>query len=379
MKCKRCKREIADNSIYCNWCGHKQISEPRAIKVPPPKYNGKSYHNQITVDGERTYISAATEDEYYAKVRAAKLKLIEIQKNRPKLSLGTAIDLYIKDNDSVLSPSTINAYKSYRKTRFKAYMEKGVSSINYQQMVNEESVKLKPKTVHNAWRLVTVSLGHAGEEIPTVNLPAKAKPQKAWLDFQQIQTFTSVLRGKPYELGALLALNGLRRSELLHLTAEDVDLENNIIHVRGASVIGLNNKLTDKETNKNKTSTRDVHIVIPRLHELIRGKKGRLITTNPTTLYGSINGLCVKHGLPKVGVHGLRHSYCSLAHHLGWSEVTVMREGGWADKATVHDVYTHLAAQDADADISKMVQFFAEKPKENPCGCNEETTPKTTV
>jgi integrase len=258
-------------------------------------------------------------------------------------------------------------------------MEKDVSAINYQQMINEESVKLKAKTVHNAWRLVTGSLRHAGEEIPAVNLPAKTKPQKAWLDFQQIQTFTSVLRGKPYELGALLALNGLRRSEILHLTSDDVDTDKGIIHVRGASVIGLNNKLTDKETNKNKTSTRDVHIVIPRLNELIRGKKGRLITTNPTTLYGLINDLCVKHGLPKVGVHGLRHSYCSLAYHLGWSEATVMREGGWADKATVHDVYTHLAAQDADADISKMVQFFTEKPKENPCGCSEETTPKTTA
>ena len=379
MKCKKCKRDLPDNSIFCNWCGCKQLSEPRAIKVPPPKYNGKSYYNQVTVDGERIYVSAATEEEYYAKARAAKLKLIEIQKNRPKLSLGTAIDRYINDNDSVLSPSTINAYKSYRKTRFKAYMEKDVSAINYQQMINEESVKLKAKTVHNAWRLVTGSLRHAGEEIPIVNLPAKAKPQKAWLDFQQIQTFTSVLRGKPYELGALLALNGLRRSEILHLTSDDVDTDKGIIHVRGASVIGLNNKLTDKETNKNKTSARDVHIVIPRLSELIRGKNGRLITTNPTTLYGLINDLCVKHGLPKVGVHGLRHSYCSLAYHLGWSEATVMREGGWADKATVHDVYTHLASQDADADISKMVQFFTEKPKENPCGCNEETTPKTTA
>lgn len=380
MKCKKCKRDLPDNSLFCNWCGYKQITEPRAIKVPPPKYNGKSFYNQVTVDGERTYVSAATEEEYYAKARAAKLKLIEIQKNRPKLSLGTAIDRYIKDNDSVLSPSTINAYKSYRKTRFQNYMEKDVSSINYQQMINEESVKLKPKTVHNAWRLVTGSLRHAGEEIPTVNLPAKAKPQKAWLDFQQIQTFTSVLRGKPYELGALLALNGLRRSEILHLTSDDVDTDKGIIHVRGASVIGLNNKLTDKETNKNKTSTRDVHIVIPRLNELIRGKKGRLITTNPTTLYGSINDLCEKHGLPKVGVHGLRHSYISLCFHLKWDMQTVMREGGYSNTQTVNEVYRHLAAADANADVERARAFFASSAK--PCtesNASAITTPKTTA
>lgn len=358
MKCKKCKRDIADNSIYCNWCGYKQLAEVNEIKVPPPKHNSKAWYNQVTVDDERVYVSAATEEEYYAKARAAKARLIEIQKRRPKLTLGTAIDNYIKDNDAVLSPSTINCYQSMRKVRFQKYMDLDVAGIPYQRMINEESKKVKPKTVHNAWRLVTASLNHAGEEVPSVNLPAKARVDKQWLDYEQIKLFCKVLYGKPYEIGALLALNGLRRSEILHLSAEDVDLAAGIIHVRGASVIGLNNKLTDKDTNKNKLSSRDVHIAIPRLTELIRGKEGRLIATNPTTLYGAINGLCEKHGLPKVGVHGLRHSFASLAYHLNWSEATTMREGGWANTDTVHRVYTHLANQDANADIERMKQFF---------------------
>lgn len=344
--------------MYCPWCGAKQIIEASEIKVPPPKHNTKAWYNQVTVNGERVYISAETEDEYYAKARAAKANLIEIQKSRPRLTLGTALDRYIKDNDSVLSISTVNAYISYRKTRFTGYMDRDVGAINYQKMVNEESRKVKPKTVHNAWRLVTAALNHAGEAVPSVNLPRKAKADRPWLDYEQIQTFTSVLCGKPYELGALLALNGLRRSEILHLTSDDVDLSGGIIHIRGASVVGLSNKLVDKSTNKNKTSARDVHIVIPRLTELIRGKNGRLITTNPTTLYGLVNGLCERNGLPPVGVHGLRHSFASLAYHLGWSEATTMREGGWANTDTVHRVYTHLANQDANADIKKMIDFY---------------------
>lgn len=360
MKCKsvRCKREIPENSIFCPWCGFRQIAEANEVKVPPPKRNSKAWYNRIMVGDERVYISAKTEDEYYAKARAAKANLIEIEKSRPKLSLGTAIDNYIKDNDAVLSPSTVNAYKSYRKTRFKKYMDKDVSEINWQRMVNEESKLVKPKTVHNAWRLVTGALSHANVDFTTVNLPQKGKADRPWLDYQQIKILLDKIKGKPYELGALLALNGLRRSEILHLTADDVDTNNGIIHVRGASVIGLNNKLTDKETNKNQTSTRDVHIVIPRLNELIRGKEGRLITTNPTTLYGLINGLCEKNGLPQVGVHGLRHSFASLAYHLNWSEATTMREGGWSNPDTVHRIYTHLANQDANADIERMKQFF---------------------
>jgi len=361
MKCKstRCKREIPDNAIFCPWCGFRQVLAADEIKVPQPKRKGNKWYAQMMVGDQRVYISEDSEEEYYAKARAAKSGLLEIKKAAPKLSLGTAIDNYIKDNDQVLSPSTINAYKSYRKTRFQPYMDMDVKDVPYQQMINGESKRLKPKTVHNAWRLVTAALGHANRPYPQVNLPRKAKQDRQWLDYDQIKAFCGAIKGKPYEVGALLALNGLRRSELLHLTAEDVDTKAGIIHIRGASVVGLNNKLVDKQTNKNETSARDVHIVIPRLTELIKAKEGRLVTTNPTTLYGLINKLCEKHGLPQVGVHGLRHSFASLAYHLGWSEATTMREGGWANTDTVHRVYTHLANADANADIAKMREFFS--------------------
>lgn len=358
MKCKKCKREIERNSIFCNWCGHKQLQDKTEILVPEPRKKGNKWVAQVRMEEERVYVSADSETEYYIKARAAKKKLLAIKKAGPRLTLGTAIDNYIKDNDSVLSPSTINAYKSYRKTRFQHYMDEDVRLINWQRMINEEARTKSPKTVHNAWRLVTASLGRAEIPVPEVNLPQKHRVDRPWLDYEQIQTFCEVLRGKPYELGALLALNGLRRSELLHLTAEDVDCDAGIIFVRGASVIGSNNKLIDKPTNKNSTSTRIVHIVNPRLTDLILGREGRLVTTNPTTLYGSINDCCRSVGLPEVGVHGLRHSFASLAYHLQWSEATTMREGGWANTDTVHKVYTHLAAADANADIERMKQFY---------------------
>jgi integrase len=122
-----------------------------------------------------------------------------------------------------------------------------------------------------------------------------------------------------------------------------------------------------KETNKNASSTRDVHIVIPRLETLLKGISGALVTVKPNTPYIEINRVCKAVGLPQVGVHGLRHSFASLAYHLGWSEATTMREGGWSNSKTVHDIYTHLAAQDANADIERMRQFYtAEKPNDSP-------------
>ena len=37
MLCKNCKRDIDDDSIFCKWCGEKQIRERRKkgeVKVP---------------------------------------------------------------------------------------------------------------------------------------------------------------------------------------------------------------------------------------------------------------------------------------------------------------------------------------------------------
>lgn len=356
----RCKHERAPlHSTFCPDCGARLIQQRGEVKVPVPKRKGNLWFSQMMVGGERVYISADTEEEYYAKAKAAKTGLIETKKAAPRITLGTAIDNYINDNDAVLSPSTINAYRSYRRTRFAGYMDADVEQINYQRMVNEECRKVAPKTVHNAYRLVTASLKHANIPIPPVNLPQKHKADRPWLDYQQISILLDKCKGKPYELGILLGLHGLRRSEILHLTSDDIDTERGLIYVRGASVIGENNKLTDKNTNKTTASSRVVNIVIPRLNDVVEGKQGRLLQTNPTTLYGLINNLCEKNGLPQVGVHGLRHSFASLAYHLGWSEMTTMREGGWSDPTVVHSIYTHLAAQDANEDIQKMRDFFA--------------------
>ena len=357
MKCKHERAPL--HATFCPDCGARLMQERGEIKVPVPTHKGNKWYAQLIVSGERAYVSGDSEAEYYALARATKLELIERKKAAPKITLGTAIDNYIKDNDAVLSPSTINAYKSYRKTRFKGYMSADVRQINYQRMVNEEARTNAPKTVHNAWRLVTASLKHAHAPTPEVNLPQKRKAERPWLDYEQIGTFLISLHGKPYELGALLALNGLRRSEILHLTADDIDKDRGLIHVRGASVVGEGNALIDKATNKTSSSSRDVHIVIPRLNEVIGDKKGRLITTNPTTMYGLINRLCEKNGLPKVGVHGLRHSYISLCFHLGWNMQTVMQQGGYSNPQVVNEVYRHLAAQDANADIDRMKKFYS--------------------
>ena len=361
MKCKKCKRTIEDNSIYCNWCGYKQIADSTELRVPKPtRREDGTWTARIMVAGERVRVDGNTEDEYYQKAKAAKAGLYEIKKAAPKITLRTAIDNYIKNNENILSPSTIRGYNTYKNNRFAKWIDKPADCIDYQRMVNDELRYVQPKTVLNAYRLVTASLHASGFDPPDVNLPKAPRKERPWLDYEQIVTFLAAIRGKDCELGALLALHGLRRSELLHLAAEDIDIKKGRIFVHGASVVGSNHQLVSKETNKNITSTRTVNIVIPRLNDVIEGKKGQLITGNPNSLWRQINRVCKDNGLPQVGVHGLRHSYISLCFHLGWDMQTVMYQGGYANIQTINDVYRHLAAQDANADIKRMKDFFRE-------------------
>lgn len=366
MLCKYCGKTIEDDSVFCRICGAKLVREKRKkvkeIRVPKPRQLASGeWGAQVMVNGRREFVKGWTEQEYTDKARALKAGVIEAKERHEPLTVGAAIDRYLSDNSRVLSPSTIKGYKSVRKHRFQALMGKDVHdpAVNWQAAVNEEAGDVSEKTLSNAWHLVTVSLGAAGADVPKVRLPKIPKADRPWLDYEQIKTFLSVIRGEDCEMAALLALHSLRRSELLALTADSVDLKKGTIAVRGAAVYNEDGELVQKKTNKTRTSTRTVPIMIPRLKELVKGASGRLVTTAPNTAYVQINRICEENGLPKVGVHGLRHSFASLAYHLGWSEATTMQVGGWNDSQTVHAIYTHLAAQDRNRDVRKMQEYYA--------------------
>lgn len=358
MKCKRCKREIPDNSIFCNWCGHQQLTASTDVRVPVPRRKGNTWYAQVMIADERVYISADSEDEYYAKARAAKTRQIEIKKCPAKMTLGEAMKAYIKANDATLSPSTLKAYKSYAEHRFPKYADQQIDRIDFQRMINEESKLVSPKTVKNAWRLATAAMRYKDVDPPDINLPQAQKNERPWLDYEQVKVFCTAVRGKECELPSLMALNGLRRSEILYLTADDIDITNAIIAIHGARVVSPDGGYVDKDIAKNATSTRSVKIIIPRLLELLRNRTGRLVTAHPSAIHKQINRICRQNGLPEVGFHGLRHSYISLGFHLGVQDLTIASQVGHATVATTHNIYRHLAERDRETELKRVSDFF---------------------
>ena len=336
------------------------------MKVPEPrKLDSGTWFIQLRLAGESIPVTALTAKE--CKDAAALIKAEYLNgKRRQKassasLTLSEGIDNYISARSNTLSPSTIRGYR-YIQKRFGSVMNKPMKSVkNWQAVVNAEAKKYNAKTLKNSWMFVSSVLRENGIDPGKVTLPQVVLENRPWLDPAEITTFINAARGTKGEIPALLALHSLRRSEIAGLTWDKVDLKNKTIRIEGATVYDADNKLVDKETNKNKSSRRTVPIMIPELQvalEAVPDKTGKVVDCSPNSICGRINTLCRQSDLPQVGVHGMRRSFASLGYHLGLSEREVMEMGGWSDTATMHRIYIKLAEADKKKARNKMTKFY---------------------
>lgn len=385
MNCRICKRKIPDNSLYCNWCGTYQLAKKtKTISVPTPKQLPSGAW-RIWLEREKKSITADTPDDCISQATEYR-KQWEIDEAAglhippPQVAtLYSVIESYIASREPIRSPSTIEGYNVILRNRFKDYMQQDVNTIDFQQMINDEvSSGISAKTIRNAWGLVSAAISEMDIVTKPPTLPRVARHDRCWLDYGQINTFLSAIYGSEYEIAALLALHSLRKSELLGLRLSDYDPGKQIIHVRGALLRTANGYLYS-ELNKTDSSSRDVPIIIPRLTILLDNiynnnllsssqashqNTDKLIVEVPRDgIYKAINQACLSVGLPPVGIHGLRHSFASLAYHLGWKKKSTMQVGGWSNSKVLDEIYTHNA--DLHSDVETMLTFFVQNSVQN--------------
>ena len=343
------------------------------MKVPKPrKLKCGTWFIQLRLDGESIPITAASEKECIRQATLLKAEKIATGKatktDKKSMTVGHAIDQYIARRDSILSPATIRGYRILRENRFQSMMGKNIYSVTQKEWqtacnLEAKNPKCSAKTLKNAWGLVSSVISETtGQPAPKVTLPQIVPNERPFLDPDQVKKFISLVHGTDVEIPALLALSSLRRSEILALTWENVDLTRKMIKVQGAVVPDENNKMIYKAENKNKTSNRIVPIMIGELFSALQDAKrdsGAVVTGNPLTIWKKINRICKSAGLPEVGIHGLRHSFASLAYHLQVPEKIVMEIGGWSDNQTMRKIYTHIAKSDLERYSKEFENFYA--------------------
>jgi len=334
----------------------------RSIPTPERLPSG-NWRVRITVGGKQYSITDRYKETALARALAMRDGR-EKEKTVPRKSLGAVVDEYIELRSNVLSPATIRSYNTSRKYRFRDYMDLPLADLDrqtLQRMVNEEAQRVSAKSVRNAWGLVTAALAEYNINYKGINLPPIPRHERPYLTHTEILTFCRAVTGERCEIPALLALCSLRLSEIAALDWKDVNTRKNTITVRGAVVRGPYG-YEEKQTNKTASSSRTVPIIIPQLRKLLAKKgTGKVFTGTPNSVYTDVNKVCRRAGLPEVGVHGLRHSFASLCHHLGIPELECAKMGGWKDLGTMRKIYTHLSEQDMTDAGARLQAFFCDK------------------
>lgn len=336
------------------------------MKVPEPrKLKSGNWFIQMRLGGQSFSITDSNKSECIHQAELLKAAYRAGNKPTKAVTLKAAMKSYIDNKRNVLSPSTIRGYVSIMNNRYQDVMGQPLDKINWQAVVNVDAADHKPKTVKNGWRFVCSVMRENGVTPPNVALPQVVKNEHPYLEPEQIKPFIEIIKKEPCCIAALLGLHSLRRSEIVGLTWDNVDLENGLLDIHGSMVYDEKSRLIRKDTNKNVSSRRTVPIMIPALSEALNAvptdqRVGCVVTVTPNAIRKQINRACRKNGFPEIGVHGLRHSFASLAFSsdVGMSEREVMEIGGWSDSQTVHRIYEHLARKNRLKAANRMSAFF---------------------
>ena len=345
------------------------------MKVPKPKrLPSGNWNIYMRLGGEPISITKATAQECTREAKLVKAEYLAGKRSavNREVSEKTLAELeadFIKHHKAVWSPSTQRSYESYKKHRFKKYADRRIMDIKWQDMINDELEHASPKTVKNGWGLASAALKHAGVPVPDVKLAQCPVNEIPFLQPDEVLKFCETIRGKPYELAALLMLHGLRLSEVKAVTWKNIDTKHGTISVHGSAVRGPDG-IVQKQTNKNKTSERIVPIIIQRLSDLADQEgKGKdpseaVVKTNPSNLLEDVKRGCREAGVTETTCHGLRHSYACLLYQIpGVTDRQIMKWGGWSNIQTMHKIYIRIASEDEKRATEAAKSFFT--PQQN--------------
>lgn len=181
-----------------------------------------------------------------------------------------------------------------------------------------------------------------------------------------------------YELALFM---GLRRSEILGLKESDADIVSGMIDIHTTRHRVDGEDITADTKTKRSTRTLampDILLIdIARLLQVHRDFKyektdwliqdGFGNPLSPQALSSRLVRLEKKKGLPRVTVHGLRHTFASLLHSKGVDMAQISAELGHGNLTTTQNVYMHIIKSPSQSSrgIASTINTFVDS--EKPC------------
>lgn len=246
------------------------------------------------------------------------------KRKRPKkdMTVQEAIECYVEYKRNKLSPKTIREYTRLPNRLSKAFLSTLISKVD-QDCIDDEINALRcrkkhsgdalaPKTINNYINQVSTVIKHYNKNAD-YNLEM-LPDNKPLLDtdiyiptreeVNELLEYTSFHDPKYYIAFALAAKCGLRRSEIIALTPEDI-VDGNI-YIKSAMVLDENNEYVTKGT-KTADSTRIVPI--PEQLEYRIKKMGYIYKGYPHSIGKALSRIQDEMGMKRFSLHKLRHYY----------------------------------------------------------------------
>ena len=309
-----------------------------------------SYRIRQQIDGKRY---SATIDHKPSESECI-LLLAQMVKDNPSLSIdGTlrqCIGGYLSSKSNVLSPSTIREYNRLKGQYSPILLDMQVKDITLpilQNEVNRYAQNHAPKSVANFSGFLTSVCRFVGLNVDSPTLPQKVRSDAYIPTKNDIKKICEYFKGSEYEVGILLSIYGLRRSELCALTLDDLD--GNVLTINKALVENEDKQWVVK-TTKTTDSTRQI-IISDYIANLIR-QQGFIYKRSPGQLYEQLSNAQLRLGIPHFPLHKMRHFFASYMHDMGYSPKQIQESGGWKTSRIMESVYQH--ALDMESAQRKM-------------------------
>lgn len=281
------------------------------------------------------------------------------------LTVGAAIDKLIALKEPVLSPSTILGYKAIRRTGLQGIIHLRLCDLTspiVQQEISREAMSKSPKTVRNAYGLLSAVLRQFHPELQLqVSLPQKKKEEICIPSLEDINALIDAAdeRGD-HDLALAIMFGaqlGLRRSEMCALTFADI--KGDAVTINKALVVDANKEWQLKPP-KSAAGYRTLPLTDQlkrRLKERSGAPADRILPIIPDVVTRRFERLQVQLGLQSFRFHDLRHYNASVMISLGIPTMYITRRLGHSSDDMVQRVYGHLL-HDKQEEVNRQMSAF---------------------
>lgn len=194
--------------------------------------------------------------------------------------------------------------------------------------------------------------------------PPRSRVKEAFFyDNEELKQPYQLIEGHILELAVKMAGSlGMRREEICGLKWESVDFQRRVVHIKEART-AYGATVVQKET-KNRSSMRTLFMP-DELYELLRREKARQeqerairggdyaasghvvldregLPYSPNALSLAFTRFVRKNHLPRLTLHGLRHTFATIASAQGVPLFDIGKAMGHSTPATTGRIYTHL-------------------------------------